>query len=362
MKKVIVLIVAVLVFGGILAFLAIGNKEKPAEPIKEPVVAEKTKPDVAPHVILNNLRYTPEMSKALKPRTIIKIPWGDEQNQVGGFMQDHQHLTEGMPWTFRVIDNDKFWVLDSVNKRLKLFNINGKCELLIMLAEMGRNVYDFAFSKDGIFAFLNVISGEIYFVGKDGKLIKKLQGFATATAIEFAQDGCLLVSLPAAKGKVKIAQDGQLKAIYPSKEDLSIIDNSNGELYGLRFKGKKAELTLRTGIEEETTKVLTTITYDKPQDYEVWYTGGSIYGKDAKGNVYFALVVCDANGIIYSDMIYRCSPEGKILGSLDVVADPKLTTGLPRERIVTPDGKICSATYDEDSYMIYLYQIPDNKQ
>ena len=363
MKKNNFLVVGIVCFVVALLVALLMSNKKPVEPVKpeQPKVTEQPKSDIAPHVILNNLRYTPDMQKAIKPRSLVKIPWGTEQNQVGGFNQDKEHLTEGMPWTFRALDNDKFWVLDSVNKKLKLFNKEGKCERFIVLSEMGRNIYDFAFSKDGVFAFYNNITGQIFLVNKDGKLVKTLNGFITATSIEFAKDGNMLIALPTAKGKVKIAQDGQLMGIYPSNENLSVIESDKGGLYGLNFSGKKAELTLRTGLEEKDTKVLTTINYDKPQEHEVWYTGGAIYGKDVKGNVYFALIVCDKDGIIYSDRIYRCSPDGKILGSVDVVTDPELTSGLPRNRVITPDGKVCSASYDENSYMIYFYQIPNDK-
>jgi hypothetical protein len=101
-----------------------------------------------------------------------------------------------MPWAFRPVSEDKVWVLDSVNKRLKLFGKDNKVENQIVLAEMGLNIMDFAVYNNDTFAFFNNVSGEIFVTDKNGEIKNVLKGFVTATSMEFnSKANCLLLCL-----------------------------------------------------------------------------------------------------------------------------------------------------------------------
>jgi hypothetical protein len=95
------------------------------------------------------------------------------------------------------------------------------------------------------------------------------------------------------------------------------------------------------------------------KDYEdVEYKGGNIYGFDKEGNIYFGLVACDPNGIIYRDRIYKADQNGNIINTLDVLDKPIISPHLPRHRIACPDGRILTFFSEEDkTYYLLTYSL-----
>ncbi|MDD2624716.1 MAG: hypothetical protein PHF29_05140 [Candidatus Riflebacteria bacterium] len=348
-KKNIVLLIVIVVLASA-AWLFMSQKDVPV------VDTGKSVDDGTP-VMINNLKYHKNMAAAQMPGLLYEVPFGNGKDEVGGFLQDLDRYTEGMPWTFRPVSNDKVWVLDSVNKRLKLFGKDNKVEKQIVLAEMGVNVMDFAVYNNETFAFFNNVSGEIFVTDKNGEIKNVLRGFVTATSMEFNAKGELLIALPVAKGKVCVDQVGQLRGIYSGNQTLSTIESTAGGLYCLQFADKKAELFIQKGYNATSTVKIAEFEYELTHTKDVWFSGGEVYGCDANGNVYLGLVVCDIDGIIYRERIYKCTPEGKKLGSVDIISSPVLSPAAPRKRVIAPNGRILTANYNEDLYMISYHEI-----
>lgn len=347
-KNIVLLIVVVVLASAVWLFMsqrgaAVFDADKPADDGKP--------------IMINNLKYHKNMAAAQMPSLLYEIPFGNEKDEVGGFLQDLERYTEGMPWTFRPVSEDKVWVLDSVNKRLKLFGKDNKVENQIVLAEMGLNIMDFAVYKNDTFAFFNNVSGEIFVTDKNGEIKNVLKGFVTATSMEFNSKGELLVALPVAKGKVCVDQVGQLRGIYAGNQTLSIIESTAGGLYGLQFADKKAELFIQKDYNATSTLKIAEFEYELIHSKDVWFSGGEVYGCDEKGNVYVGLIVCDIDGIIYRERIYKCTPEGKKLGSVDIISSPVLAPAAPRKRVIASNGQILTANYSEDLYMISYHEI-----
>jgi hypothetical protein len=50
-------------------------------------------------------------------------------------------------------------------------------------------------------------------------------------------------------------------------------------------------------------------------------------------------------------------PEGKKLGSVDIISSPVLSPAAPRKRVIASNGQILTANYSEDLYMISYHEI-----
>lgn len=309
-------------------------------------------------IMINDLQYHKNMVNAQKSKETLSIPFGTGDNEVGGFMQDSGRYTEGYPWTFRQTDDGSFWVLDSINKKLKLFTVAGELVRFIDIAHMGANVLDFAVYSDvdkEVFAFFNRITGEIFFTNEEGQVQNSFKGFTTGNSIEFTRNGELLVDLPVAQGIVRIAQDGQLRGIYKGDETLTIVEARDGGLYGLEFEDKKAKLFHRKDYPEDSKVYLAEFEYELSHHMEVWFSGGNIYGCDADGNIYLGLVVCDIRGVIYRERIYKCDANGKELAHLDTITIPVQSGTNPRKKLIARNGKMYYHYHDEENYMIGVH-------
>ncbi len=312
-------------------------------------------------VIINKLQYHENMKNAQMSGEALRLPFGTKDENVGGFLQDTERYSQGFPWTFRVTEDENFWILDSINKKLKLFSKTGDLVNFIPLDHLGANVVDFAYhTKDGIvvFAFLNNVSGELFITDEDGNVIDKHEPFITANSIEFTRDGDLLVDLPIAKGIAKIAQDGKLQGVYEGDERLKSVDAKDGGIYELEFKDKKATLSHRKDYPAASAVKLTEFEYELDHKLDVWFTSGDIYGYDKEDNIYLGLMVCDIRGVIYRERIYKCSPTGEILSHTDTISDPIISAASPRRRVLGPNKKVYFHHHKENDYIIGVHSMP----
>lgn len=305
--------------------------------------------------IINGLQYHKIMYRAVASEELMTIKFGFASENLGGYEQDVKRVTEGFPPAFREgSSSDEVWILDSVNSAIKLFKA-GKFVKKIDLKNMG-NVTDFALSKDGKFAVLNQFTGYVFVIDQNGKVLSVMTGFSYATSLEFANEKELLITHPMAGGIARVSMEGALIELYEGDETLSNHSNDQG-LWGLECAGlKKAKLFVRTGVEPADFRVVAEIPFATYRNVE--YKGGKIYGFDASGNVYFGLIACDPNGVIYRERLYKCNTNGKILKEKDILDRPgMMAPRAPRHRIVRKDGKIVAFSASGKGYTLYKWDM-----
>ncbi|KAF1079859.1 MAG: hypothetical protein GQF41_3757 [Candidatus Rifleibacterium amylolyticum] len=304
--------------------------------------------------LINSLNYHKGMFEAARGDVYLRIPLGSDSAAVGGDEQDVERYTAGVPYAFRPVENG-VWILDSVNKALKLFGSDGKLQKNISLAEYGPVVRDFAFDGDKGFWLLSPTDGFIYRIDMAGKLISQIEGFSDARAIETGPMEELLVDLPTMGAVLRFNKEEILKEEYPCDESLSMIEGVGGKLMVLEISDKNAELLLRSTASPAETIPL----YKFPLDIEdpaVKYVGSQVIGQDKEGNFYLSLVAChEESGAIYRDRIYRCTAAGRPTAHKDIIVFPSASFDLPRDRVVTPDGRVMTFHVEGNDYILSVY-------
>ena len=304
--------------------------------------------------LINHLRYYKTMYDAHEADELMRIPYGLKPENVGGEDQDSKKECQGVPMAFRPTENsDEVWILDSINRGLKLFKSGKLLKHIKIKQEMGF-ISDFAFNKKGKIALLNQNVGNVYIINDNGNLIKNISGFQCANSLEFVSENTLLIDSPLSHGKVKLSIDGDLLGVYESDQTLSVYSSEKG-VWGLDcYGGQVAKLFVRPN-NGKTIKVIAEFPYKDYEDVE--YKGGNIYGFDKDGNIYFGLVACNPEGIIYRDRIYKCNQNGKVLKEIDVLSKPFMSPNLPRHRVACPDGRVLTFHSFEDNYYLYTYSM-----
>ncbi len=303
---------------------------------------------------INALNYHKDMFEAARGEVYIKIPIGSEAAAVGGDEQDEERYTSGMPYAFRPVENG-VWVLDSVNKALKLFGSDGKLQKSISIAEYGKVVRDFAFDGEKGFWLLSAVDGFIYRIDMNGKLVSQIEGFASARAIETGIMEELLVDMPTMGSVLRFSNEEMLKEQYPCDESLSLIEGVGGKLLVCEMGEKQASLHLRNTASPAENIPLSEFPLDI-EDPAVKYVGSQVIGQDKEGNIYLNLVAChEVSGAIYRDRIYRLSPAGRPVARKDIIVYPNQSFDLPRERVVTPDGRVMISHVEGNDYVLSVY-------
>lgn len=305
--------------------------------------------------MINAINYHKGMFNAAMPEVFLKIPFGAAANNVGGDEQDPEHYSSGVPFAFRSSE-DGVWVLDSVNKALKLFAKDGKALKNISLAAYGELVKDFAFAENG-FWLLSQTAGYIYRIDQTGKLLSEIEGFSGARAIETGPMGELLVDMPVMGSILRFAKDETLKKQYPCDESLSLIEGLGGKLIVIEMQEKLVKLQLRDVASPTRNIHLAEFPLDI-EDPAVKYVGAQVVGTDSDLNIYLSLTAChEISGAIYRDRIYRCSPAGQVLASKDILLMPGQPVDLPRDRVVTTDGQVMTFYVDGNAYVLAVYRL-----
>ncbi|PKL51148.1 MAG: hypothetical protein CVV42_00895 [Candidatus Riflebacteria bacterium HGW-Riflebacteria-2] len=304
--------------------------------------------------LINSLNYHKGMFEAARGEVYLKIPLGSEAASVGGDEQDEERYTAGVPYAFRPVE-DGVWILDSVNRALKLFGKDGKLQKNISIAEYGPVVRDFAFDRDKGFWLLSPVDGFIYRIDMAGKLISQIEGFAEARAIETGLMQELLVDMPAMGSIIRFTNDEMLKEQYPGDESLSMIEGVGGKLLVLEISDKQASLHLRNTASPAENIPLSEFPLDI-EDPAVKYVGARVIGQDKEGNIYLSLVAChEVSGAIYRDRIYRCTAAGRPNAHKDIIVYPSQAFDLPRDRVVTPDGRVMTFHVEGNDYVLSVY-------
>lgn len=305
-------------------------------------------------VKINSLKYHEHMQYATEPEDYLTIGFGTGIGQVGGPEQDKEVYTPGVPFAFRSAAEGKVWVLDSINKKLKLFTAEAEVERQLDLSKMGEVVRDFVVMSEGGFWFLNGVNGMAYRTDADGKILGEIEGFESARAIGINSMGELMVDYPIMQTILRFDSEDLLKDHFIADESLSLYTNRHGQLYGLRIDGADAQLFLRQNASPAVELSLAEIPYES--EFEgVTYAGGSIMGLDAAGNVYFSLIACDEMGNIYSERLYIADEKGQIINWLEILTKPYMSYDLPRERVVTDDGRVMSFYVADGKYILCVY-------
>ena len=296
--------------------------------------------------IIDQQRCFKTMYNAIPYTQFMQIGIGNKPENVGGFEQDERHCSSGLPMAFRPTNNpDEAWILDSINDGLKLFK-SGKLVRKIDLKDMGF-LTDFAMNKSGELAFLNAQKGNIYITDNQGKITTTLTGFDSAISLEFDNEKELLVKSPFSGGVVRVSTEGAMLGVYQGDQTLSNYTSEKG-LWGLDcYGGTVAKLFVLEPTNDVTPKKRVVAEFPFADYKDVEYKGGEIYGFDSDGNIYFGLVACDPDGILYRDRIYMCTQDGKVLKEMDVTGLAVRSPDLPRHRVVWSKGKVMTFYSDE---------------
>ena len=239
---------------------------------------------------------------------------------------------------------------------MKLFSSNGTVLQNISLEQYGAVVRDFAFDKKAGFWLLSPVNGFIYRIDQTGKMLSEIEGFADARAIETGLLGELLVDMPTMASILRFGDDEMLKEQYPCDESLTLIEGVGGKLLALEMSEKKANLMLRSLASPAQNISLAEFPLDI-EDPAVTYAAARVIGHDGAGNLYLNLIACHENGAIYRDRLYRCTATGKILAQKDIITMPCLSLDLPRERVVTADGRVMTYYIDGEDYVLAVYSL-----
>lgn len=311
--------------------------------------------DEASFKLINALNYHKSMFNALKPSSLVKFRLGESANSIGVSEQDEERYTAGVPFAFRATAEGNVWILDSANKALKLFSMNGSLLKNLSLSKFGPVIRDFAFAEKSGFWLLNPVDGFIYRTDLAGKLVSNIEGFSDARAIEVSDGGELLVDMPTLASVLRFGKNETLKEQYECDESLSLIEGTGGKLLGLEMHDRQVELFLRN-LASPAQKIVLAKFPLNVDDPTVTYAGAEILGKDAAGNLYLNLTACNEDGAIYRDRLYRCTVMGKILAQTDILVVACLAPDLPRQRVVTADGQVMCFYLEPDNYVLALYR------
>lgn len=307
---------------------------------------------------INFLRYYKTMYNAASYTPLMQMEIGSGLENVGGIEQDEKHLSRGLPMAFRPTKKpNEVWVLDSINESLKLFK-SGRINRRINLSKMGF-IQDFAINEEGNMAFLNRNTGNIYVTDNKGNILNTIPGFQDANSVEFDSNKSLLVISPLSKGVVRVSTEGPILGVFEADQSLSNFSSEKG-IWGLEcFGGTTAKLYVRSTDFSFDNPVKVVAEFPLKGAYKgVEYKGGNIYGFDEEGNIYFGLVACDMDGIIFRDRIYKCDQNGKVIKEMDVYDNGVISPDLPRQRIACPDGRIMTFYSDElKYYSLNLYTL-----
>jgi hypothetical protein len=305
---------------------------------------------------INALNYHKGMFEAARGEVYLKVPLGSEAASVGGDEQDVERYTAGVPYAFRSVENG-VWILDSVNHALKLFGNDGKLQKNISIAEYGKVVSDFAFDGDKGFWLLSAVDGFIYRIDMNGKMVSQIEGFSSARAIETGVMEELLVDMPAMGAILRFNKEEMLKEEYPCDESLSMVEGVGGKLLVLELGEKQASLHLRNTASPAENIPLAEFPLDI-EDPAVKYVGSKVLGQDKEGNIYISLVAChEESGAIYRDRIYRCTAAGRPTAHKDIIVFPSQAFDLPRDRVVTPDGRVMTFHVEDNNYVLSVYSL-----
>ena len=317
------------------------------------------------YIIKNGLKYHQSIKNQQEFQPFFRVPFGTNDDSVGGSQEDKDSISEGVPYAFRVKDHE-IWILDSINKYLKCFTQKGKLIHKISLNSYGKVITDFAFGPQNTFWLLAPVEGNVFQLDKSGKKLCTLSGFPQATKIQSAENSIYILS-PLMKAIYKFSP-GKRKAYELSRHiectnRISLFENEAQKLYEFGNTDKTATLYSREGLTKVSKKKILSIPYTGiDEGNNCKFVRQEILGLDNSKRLYFRLTVNDDYGVIYQDRLYRYDPAINNVKHIEILSKPSfpLTPSLPRKAVVSPAGKVIVFYSSEKFYYLALYTFPES--
>lgn len=314
-------------------------------------------------VMVNGMQYEAALaSSAVAHKDICSVPFGTTDNCVGGDMQDVEHRTEGAPTAFRPIADGSFWVLDTVNQKLKHFARDGK--LLDVLPYPGTgpksfvHMTDLAVNPNGGFYMFNATDGVVERVDAKGTSIVQIEGLPDSREIGIDSKGNLLITNPVMQSLLRFNPEAELIEKYDGQTHLSPIVGADDKPLGVKFDDQNAELVRADTASPVAEVTLAKFPLDLPKERKASYVSAKLIGADAKKQVYLELVACDENGVVHRHRVLRLAGDGKVLSQADLLMIPFLAPDMVRHLTVAPDGSLFGFRSDGKSWIPISYDLP----
>ena len=311
-------------------------------------------------VLINGLQYEAGLaSAAIAHQDICAIEYGKADSNVGGDQQSDKHRIGGAPTAFCPLSDNSFWVMDSVNQKAKHFAADGA--LISSFAFPGSstekfiNMRDMAVIPTGGLYLYNSTQGIVLRVDDKGTTQVLIEGLPDSRGIGVDSKGNLLVANPVMKSLLRFNPAGELIERYDGQTFLSTVVDAADKPLGVKFNAYEAELFRADKASPTVTVSLAKFPLQTPKERNAHYVSAKLIGSDSKKNVYLELIACDKNGVIHQYRVVRLSGQGKVLGQADLLAIPFLS---PREKEVTPDGRIFGFRSDKKSWYPISYTLP----
>ncbi len=314
-------------------------------------------------VMVNGLQYEAALaSSAVAHKDICSIPFGTADNCVGGDMQDIEHRTEGAPTAFRPVADGSFWVLDTVNQKLKHFARDGK--LLQAMTFPGSSaryfvhMTDMAVNPKGGFYLYNATDGVVERIDAKGASIVQIEGLPDSREVGVDSKGNMLVTNPVMQSLLRFNPEGELIEKYDGQTHLSTSVGADDKPLGVKFDDRNAELVRAETASPVVEITLAKFPLDLPMERKAHYVSAKLIGADAKNQVYLELVACDENGVVHRHRVLRLAGDGKVLAQADLLMIPFLAPDMVRHLTVAPDGTLFGFRSDGKSWIPISYDLP----
>ncbi len=313
-------------------------------------------------VLVNGLQYEAGLaSSAIAHKDLCAIAYGRADDQVGGEMQeqDKQRRTGGAPMAYGPLADGSFWVLDTVNQKVKHFAADGK--LVSSFVFPGSDASSFALMSElaviptGGFYLYNSLQGIVVRTDDKGASAVQIEGLPHSTRIGVDSKGNLLVKNAVMRSLLRFNPAGELIEKYTGENFLSTVVDASDKPLGVRFNDLEAELFRADKASPTVTVSIAKFPLETPKERKARYVSAELIGSDAKKNVYLRLIACDKNGVIHQYRILRLTGEGKVLSQADLLAVPFFS---PRRLVPTPDGRLFTFRSDRTSWIPILYTLP----
>ncbi|HNW35772.1 MAG TPA: hypothetical protein PKM25_12615 [Candidatus Ozemobacteraceae bacterium] len=314
-------------------------------------------------VLVNGMQYESALaSSAIAHTDICAIPYGPADNNVGGDKQDAGHRTEGAPTAFRPVADGSFWLLDTVNQKMKHFAADGK--LIASLGFPGSGGKNFVYMRDlaviptGGFYLYNSTDGIVERVDAKGVSAVQIEGLPDSSEIGVDSKGNMLVANPVMQSLLRFNPEGELIEKYDGQTYLSPVVDSNDRPLGVKFDEVQAELVRADTASPVAEVSIAKFPLELPKERKAHYVSAKLIGSDARHQVYLELVACDDNGVIHQQRVLRLSSEGKVISQADLLVIPYLAPDMVRHLIATPDGKLFGFRSDGKAWIPISYVLP----
>ncbi|MBP7634060.1 hypothetical protein KBA41_07800 [Candidatus Ozemobacteraceae bacterium] len=314
-------------------------------------------------VMVNGMQYEAALaSSSVAHKDICSIPYGTADNCVGGDMQDAEHRTEGAPTAFRPIADGSFWVLDTINQKLKHFARDGKPLETLPYPGTGEknfvHITDLAVNPNGGFYLFNATDGIVERVDAKGASVVQIEGLADSREVGVDSKGNLLITNPVMQSLLRFNPEGELIEKYDGQTHLSPIVGADDKPLGVKFDEQNAELVKADTASPVAEVSLAKFPLDLPKERKANYVSAKLIGSDAKNQVYLELVACDENGVVHRHRVLRLAADGEVLSQADLLMIPFLAPDMVRHLTVTPDGTLFGFRSDGKSWIPISYDLP----